>query len=1227
MAVRATKIQGAGGGAPGGGVGRYYDRRAEIAALQSGRAGEYYDGSNIAAKWWGDGRQVHGLEGSPEAKQIAALIDGVSPVDGSQLGRVFNNVKLDEFGERVPGSTGSVRAYDVTFTVPKDVSVAWAAHHVAGEVGKADEVVEAMMASVEAVMAKVQADAYTRVKGVNVPVAGLTAAMIPEMTSRDGDPALHCHVVISAKVQDYQTGNWRALRGTDLMKGGRGFAGLFHAGMQTELTTRLGYDWGEQRGLYDAKLVGVPDEACEAFSKRTHGTGLVDSDGTPRLSITAQIAADTEAFTAEHGRAPQPRELHRIERSAAKRCRPSKPAEQPLHELVDQWTHELSTLERTIEFPDRAQVRRNRRGRRLSEVHLRHAKQAALAELSDGVEGGRLKGQNTFTRADLTAAISRNLPAGYGGSAAELTNHITAAVDEVLGQTNVRHLSDISVEPALRVYSPTHVLEQEQRILDYFDTAATRPSTRAGLAERLRNTTTKDKAPSLSAGQLEAAEQIGGTGQIVAVVGPAGAGKTTAIRTGTDHLIAGGHQVLALAPSAKAASQLGDSTGLAADTLARFLLEHTQRDNGPAEPYRLEAGATIVVDEAGMVTTNDFDQLTQIADQHNARLVLVGDYEQFSAVGRGGIFEHLTHTLPAGRVVELDEVFRFDQAWEGAGSLQIRAGNASIIDLYAEHGRITATTGDTITRTAVEQYMDHLGDGHQVGLYTPTIANAVALNTEIQQRLASAGRLGPALKPKTRHGETLHVGDRIVTRRNDSTITTHRGERVRNRDNWTITGNTTNGVAAVAEDGNRIVLPAAYVKDHVELGYAQTSMAAQGLTITKAISVYYDNDVLQRDSIYVPLTRGEQRNQAIVSTPNGLGHEAIDRLKTGIGRRTSNTLATAHTLEQNTSDLDRPLPSPPSLSGSVVVRREQLAGLGDQIESLSQRVVIAQDWVGRYSQDHDVQNLTENRQEADILAPQIKRLVQDGNHKTALKLQERYDLLTRDITRAEGILAGIEQRKTFIADAPKQIEQLTAEKQTLTLNYAANDPTLAQEAVAILEPRREAAVVKINQIVDLEVKTRARGGERAADFLSLLDTTITEHRQIVDQLRQLDPTIRHGHYDQDHVETQIRTRVIAVLEPQRETAIATIGELVDSQVQAVAGFRSSKTYVDRIDTAIQTATSLTDRLNSLGPDTPYPAPKPRAELDQLIKEQAAALRKDRERTRPPRQIDPPGLSR
>jgi hypothetical protein len=114
-------------------------------------------------------------------------------------------------------------------------------------------------------------------------------------------------------------------------------------------------------------------------------------------------------------------------------------------------------------------------------------------------------------------------------------------------------------------------------------------------------------------------------------------------------------------------------------------------------------------------------------------------------------------------------------------------------------------------------------------------------------------------------GTTAGVGDQVVTRHNDRRLTSGR-QWVRNGDTWTVTGIDTDGSMTVRrrEGANQVVLPAAYVAEHVELGYASTAHRAQGRTVDTAHAMV--SPTTTREVLYVMATRGREVNRLYVDT-------------------------------------------------------------------------------------------------------------------------------------------------------------------------------------------------------------------------------------------------------------------------------------------------------------------------------------------------------------------------
>ena len=311
------------------------------------------------------------------------------------------------------------------------------------------------------------------------------------------------------------------------------------------------------------------------------------------------------------------------------------------------------------------------------------------------------------------------------------------------------------------------------------------------------------------------------------VVGPAGTGKTTALAPAVAQLRADGRAVFGVAPSATAAEVLSDETGLVADTLDKLLIEH-RLNRPPDHRYDLPVGATVIVDEAGMLPTAKLAELADLADLKGWRIALVGDPLQFSAVGRGGMFGLLVDTFGA---IELDRVHRFDNDWEREASLRLRRGDVTVAEVYEAHGRLHGGTLNQMERASVAAWWERRQAGNKGLLMSPTNEATERLNQRCQQTRIKAGEIDPNGRHLTVGVYEVHVGDEIATRQNERRLITDRGEMVRNRAIWTVDHIHPDGSLTATGKNGTVRLPADYVAEHVELAYARTVMGAQGRNV------------------------------------------------------------------------------------------------------------------------------------------------------------------------------------------------------------------------------------------------------------------------------------------------------------------------------------------------------------------------------------------------------------
>jgi ATP-dependent exoDNAse (exonuclease V) alpha subunit len=119
-------------------------------------------------------------------------------------------------------------------------------------------------------------------------------------------------------------------------------------------------------------------------------------------------------------------------------------------------------------------------------------------------------------------------------------------------------------------------------------------------------------------------------------IAPAGAGKTTAMRTLVRAWRDSGGHVVGLAPSAAAAAQLRDATGAPAETLAK-LTWSIHHDDLPEWAERIGRSSLVIIDEAGMADTLSLDTAVQFIIGRGGSIRLIGDDQQLAAIGAGGV--------------------------------------------------------------------------------------------------------------------------------------------------------------------------------------------------------------------------------------------------------------------------------------------------------------------------------------------------------------------------------------------------------------------------------------------------------------------------------------------------------------------------------------------------------------------------------------------------------------
>jgi hypothetical protein len=174
------------------------------------------------------------------------------------------------------------------------------------------------------------------------------------------------------------------------------------------------------------------------------------------------------------------------------------------------------------------------------------------------------------------------------------------------------------------------------------------------------------------------------------------------------------------------------------------------------------------------------------------------------------------------------------------------------------------------------------------------------LNTRARDHRIRTGQV-VADRVRLSDGTTAAAGDVVVTRLSQRSLTAGRGW-VQNGDDWLVRHIRDDGSLEVgrAGGGTTVVLPADYVREHVELGYTSTAHRAQGRTVETHTPTCQPAPRANPSTSWQP--EGAETNRLYLDTahepdaPSAYGHpeqvEPIDVLQKTIAASTAEVSVT-----------------------------------------------------------------------------------------------------------------------------------------------------------------------------------------------------------------------------------------------------------------------------------------------------------------------------------------------
>lgn len=829
----------------------------------------YYSAEGTPPGRW-MGRGLAGLAsasivdgGEVTEEQLQRLIGlGCHPVSGQPLGRAYPVYEKSAGHET--SRRRAVAGYDFTFSIPKSASVLWGIADAATQA----LIVQAHHAALAESLAYLEREVAATRTGIavrdgavaQVEVSGVIATAYDHFDSRAGDPHLHTHVVISNKVMTVLDGRWRSLDGRPLHAAVVAISELHEALFADALTRLIGAQWEQRARGRDRNpawvIATVPDSLVAEFSTRSRHIDLE----TDRL---------IDAHTATHGRRPGRVTIMKLRAQATLSTRPVKHV-RSLADLAAGWRERASRVLRADATGWASAATANGSRVVLNAPELPPTEIRALgAEVMRSVSEKR----STWRHWNLVAEAARQTMGLRFASASNREAVVGMIVDAAERESLRLTPPELASSPAAfqrvdgtSVFRPKHsavftsseVMAAEANLLERSD-SETAPrvapmTVRATLGRRRGPAMVDDR-------QLEAIARIAASGRVVDVlVGPAGTGKTTtmsALRRVWERAHGAG-SVVGLAPSAAAAHVLSEDLGIPTENLAKWWHDHLVSGTS------FQPGQFVIVDEASLAGTLHLDRVTALAEAGGAKVLLVGDPAQLQSVDAGGAFSLLVHHRTD--VAELAEVHRFVHAWEKEASLSLRNGHDDAIDQYVAHDRVVEGSTEAMADAAYAAWRSDTRAGKPSLLISESNEAVLAINVRARSELILEGRVDATREVTLHDGTAASVGDTVITRRNDRRLRAGGGW-VRNGDRWTVATIRKDGSIEVQRPGrtwsSTAVLPASYVRDHVELGYAVTAHRAQGITTDTAHVVVASGTT--RENFYVGMTRGRESNVAYVA--------------------------------------------------------------------------------------------------------------------------------------------------------------------------------------------------------------------------------------------------------------------------------------------------------------------------------------------------------------------------
>jgi conjugative relaxase-like TrwC/TraI family protein len=558
----------------------------------------YIESATPPGRWFGSGIAALGLKADERVTRTQARLlynDAKHPLTGESLGRSMRSSIPMPADAKTPSgapaksSRESVAGFDLTFSVPKSISVLWAI----SDGWMQEKILAAHRAAMNQSVEWLESNVVQSRAGTNgvarVPVSGLVGTCFDHWDSRDGDPQLHSHAVISNRAQRTSDGKWVTLDSYTLHRHVVAVSEQYNALLFDELYRTLGAVPEMRASLAEAmgesapserkryELTGIPDALIAEFSQRSRA---VDQE-TDRLIVQ---------WRETHGREPDKATVLKLRQQATLATRTAKAATEEQTSLA----HKMAGWRRRARahrFDLRAVVEAAV-GHEVPVITADMLPGEAVARIAEHALAQTAQRRPTFTRANLLAEAHRltQLVRCYDPTDRHaLADRIAdAALEKAVSLTPTRYGPAPNQDPYFTRHG-VHVFEApeaasftSEEMMRWEAELMSAAQSRTAPALDVEQTREALARVTVGGGHTLASDQSAAAHEVLtdarclsAIIGPAGTGKTTTMAA-IRHVWESAHgsgAVIGLAPSAVAAAVLGRELQIPTDNTAKWIYE------------------------------------------------------------------------------------------------------------------------------------------------------------------------------------------------------------------------------------------------------------------------------------------------------------------------------------------------------------------------------------------------------------------------------------------------------------------------------------------------------------------------------------------------------------------------------------------------------------------------------------------------------------------------------